>query len=85
MLYVAGNDEIIAIRALLLIAVVDAVAANKAMQRSVNSLLSVFEEIAIALVPMSDLQTELKKYRQIEENRAIRRREQNTARKLKGR
>jgi len=84
-LYVAGNDEIIAIRALLLIAVVDAVAANKAMQRSVNSLLSVFEEIAIALVPMSDLQTELKKYRQIEENRAIRRREQNKARKLKGR
>jgi hypothetical protein len=83
-LHTAGNDANFTLRALLLIATVDAAASNHALKPEQKALLSTFEQIAHAPVPLNDLQKELEARRQTEENRARRLREKRAARRLAG-
>ncbi|RFU30921.1 hypothetical protein B7463_g5400, partial [Scytalidium lignicola] len=81
-LHVAGNDANYTLRTLLLIATIDATAANH-LGYAQKSLLSALEEITRGPVPLNDRQIEAEARRQIEEDRMRRRREKRAARRLK--
>jgi hypothetical protein len=79
-LHDSGHDANYTLRTLLLIATVDAAAANQPhLEHAQKSLLSAFEEIARGPVPLNDLQIK----RQIEEDRARRRRQKRRAKRLR--
>jgi hypothetical protein len=79
-LHDSGHDANYTLRTLLLIATVDAAAANQPhLEHAQKSLLSAFEEIARG--PLNDLQIK----RQIEEDRARRRRQKRRAKRLRKR
>ncbi|KAG4431234.1 hypothetical protein IFR05_013275 [Cadophora sp. M221] len=68
-LHTAGNDANFSLRALLLLARKDAAAANLPFSSEIERLLSIFAEIALSQVPLSDLQIKTEERRQIEQNR----------------
>jgi hypothetical protein len=81
-LHDSGNHANYTLRALLLIATVDAAAANQPhLEHAPKSLLPAFEEIARGPMPLNDLQNK----RQIEEDRARRPREERRAKRLRKR
>ncbi|KAK0103770.1 hypothetical protein ONS95_005772 [Cadophora gregata] len=67
-LHTAGNDANFTLRALLLIAKTDACAASDPYPIETERLLSLFEEIALGPVPLSNLQSHVQERRQIEQN-----------------
>ncbi|KAH7391615.1 hypothetical protein BKA64DRAFT_110050 [Cadophora sp. MPI-SDFR-AT-0126] len=68
-LHTAGNDANFTLRALLLLAKRDVEVSNRPVSAEAARLLKRFAEVALAPVPLSDLQTQKEQRRQVEMNR----------------